>query len=393
MKILYYSPHPHLQIDAPTGYGTHMREMIKAWRLMGIEVKTLIAGDLLFPEREESSLRQRDTGSKSFLKKLLPTLIWESLKDLRLMLYDFKLEKELGAMIDSFEPDFIYERVAYIQNSGIKVARKKGIKHIAEINAPYPEERVMFSGKSLFLETARNAEREVLVYSHGVSVVSSALKEHFEKCLPDSSLKIRVIPNAVNQSEVSHNRDAVNQLKEQYKLQGCCVIGFVGSIFPYHGVDILIEAFSKIPGEQLRMLVVGDGETLPELKSKARALGVLNRVIFTGSVPHREVYTFIELMDVCCMAKSNWYGSPVKIFEYGLMRKAVIAPDVVPVRDVMTDKDGVLVEPTVKSLQNAFKKLIDSPEFRDEIAANWHRKVISQYTWDVAAGNTLELCM
>lgn len=393
MKILYYSPHPHLQIDAPTGYGTHMREMIKAWRLMGIEVKTLIAGDLLFPESEKSRVNVRERGSKSFFKKILPSYLWESLKDLRLLLYDFKLEKELGAMVDEFEPDFIYERVAYLQNSGIKLARKKGVKHIAEINAPYPEERVMFSGKSLFLEAARNHEREVLVYSHGVSVVSSALKEHFEKSLSDNTLNICVIPNAVNQSEVTHDREAVNKLREQYKLQGCRIIGFVGSIFPYHGVDILVDAFARIPGDDLRMLIVGDGETLPELKSQARALGVLNRVIFTGSVPHREVYTFIELMDICCMAKSNWYGSPVKIFEYGLMGKAVIAPDVVPVRDVMTEEDGVLVEPTVESLENAFKKLIEASEFRDTIAANWHRKVIRQYTWDVAARNTLELCM
>ncbi|MCA1763998.1 MAG: glycosyltransferase, partial [Flavobacteriales bacterium] len=233
MKILYYSPHPHLQIDAPTGYGTHMREMIKAWRLMGIEVKTLIAGDLLFPEREGNETSRRGGESKSLLKQILPSLVWESLKDLRLMLYDYKLEKELVSLIEEFEPDFIYERVTYLQNSGIKVAREKGIRHIAEINAPYPEERVSFSGRSLFLETARNNEREVLVYSHGISVVSSALKEHFEKSLPDSSVNIKVIPNAVNQSEVMHTREAVNALQEQYKLGGCRVIGFVGSIFPY----------------------------------------------------------------------------------------------------------------------------------------------------------------
>jgi glycosyltransferase involved in cell wall biosynthesis len=101
----------------------------------------------------------------------------------------------------------------------------------------------------------------------------------------------------------------------------------------------------------------------------------------------------MELMDICCMPKSNWYGSPVKIFEYGLMKKPVIAPNVSPVRDVMKhNEDGILVEPNVQSLKEAILKLIREKTFRAKISTSWHEKVLLKYTWDNAARRIIEAC-
>lgn len=391
MKILYYSPHPQLRIDAPTGYGTHIREMIAAWKRMGIEVRTLIAGDI----GEEGVTASGEVGKSKFspIKSLVPPLVWESVRDLSLQRFDVFLEKELTQAVEEFQPDFIYERVAYLQNSGIKIARKLKVKHIAEINAPYPGERISFSGKSFLIGAARNVEREILVHSTGITVVSSALKDHFVDRLPDAEPRIHVIPNAVNPDLVVSDRGTVESLKTEYKIDDELIVGFVGSIFPYHGVDILIEAFAKIPEDRrVRLLIVGDGSILADLKAQARSLGVFERIIFTGSLPHREVYPHIELMDICCMPKSNWYGSPVKIFEYALFSKPVIAPDVVPVRDVMSAEDGLLVEPEVLAFHKALLHLIDNPGQRTKFGENWNKKVLKNYTWDHAARNTLKRC-
>ena len=177
-------------------------------------------------------------------------------------------------------------------------------------------------------------------------------------------------------------------------MRGCRVIGFVGSIFPYHGVDLLIEAFAGLDeNPDLRLLIVGDGSTLPELKSLAKRLGVLNRCIFTGSVPHRRVYAFMEVMDICCMARSNSYGSPVKIFEYGLLKKPVVAPDTVPVRDVMIHgEDAILVEPNVQSILDALQELLDDHTLALKMAGSWHEKVLLNHTWDNAAKTLIEAC-
>jgi len=391
MKILYYSPHPHLSMHAPTGYGTHMREMIASWRRMGIEVYTCIAGDVAGEEyRSQETVKG---GRFSSVKRVIPRVLWESMRDVSLIRFDRSQERVLAEQIKKVQPDVIYERVAYLQNSGIKMARKYGIRHVSEINAPYPQERISFSGKSFFVSAARNIEREILVRSDGISVVSSALKQYLVNILPEAESKITVVPNAVNPIDIDFSEEKIAELKHSYGLGKELVVGFVGSMFPYRGVDILIKAFAKIPDElQVRLLIVGDGAILHELKSLARAQGVFQRVIFTGSVPHREVYENIHIMDICCMPKSNWYGSPVKIFEYALMRKPVIAPNEVPMHDVMGPDDGELVEPDVDDFYHALMKLIENEDRRNLIANNWHEKVMQEYTWDEAAQKTLTLC-
>lgn len=391
MKILYYSPHPQLSIHAPTGYGTHMREMVASWRKMGIEVKTLIAGDIHARKYGAPVAPKKVKWWR--IKRFIPPLIWETLRDIKLIRFDKGLEGRLREAVSEFEPDLIYERVAYLQNSGVKVAKALGVRHISEINAPYPEERVSFSGKSLMLGTARDNERQILIETSGISVVSTALAEYFMAKLPNIADKIRVVPNCVNPDEVVHNTARMDELRKEFDLTGKSVIGFVGSIFPYHGVNLMIAAFSDLP-ESVRgkMLIVGDGSSLPELKAHARRAGVFSDVIFTGSVPHRDVYAYIELMDVCCMARSNWYGSPVKLFEYGLLKKPVIAPDVLPVRDVMDSETAELVSPDVEELRKAMIRLLTDETRRKEIAEKWHHKVLKEHTWEVAARKILELC-
>jgi len=390
MKILYYSPHPQLKLNAPTGYGTHMREMIAAWRRMDVEVKTFIAGDL-----GDDSYGEARPSRFAGLKEYIPAVLWETLKDFQLIRFDKSLESSLRSLIKEFEPDLIYERVAYLQNSGVKTAEMMGVKHVAEINAPFPEERVYFSGASFFLKQAKDHERQILAKSDLMTAVSSDLKKHLQEKLTDIDSKIIVVPNCVSPSETTHNLSDVAGVRNSYQFSGKTVIGFVGSIFPYHGVDLLIEAFSQIEvSTDARLLIVGDGEALPELKAKARSLGMLDRCIFTGSVPHRQVYPLIEAMDICCMPDSNWYGSPVKIFEYGLMKKPVIAPDLGPLRDVITDgENGLLVKPTVRALKQAIEKLIENPDIREKIAIAWHEKVLLEYTWDMAAKKVLKACI
>jgi glycosyltransferase involved in cell wall biosynthesis len=388
MKILYYSAHPHLQLNAPTGYGTHMREMINAWRKIGIEVKTLIAGDLSRGAFEGVPQKRHQN-----YKEFIPKLVWETFKDFQLMRFDASLEKKLSQVIDDFQPDLIYERVTYLQNSGVKTANRKAIRHISEVNAPYPLERVELSGKSLLVSFGRNVERQILAASNKIVVVSTALADHFEAILPGVKSKVLVVPNNVNQDKVVLQPDKIQELRKEFGLADQLVVGFVGSIFPYHGVDILIQSFAKLPGRTgVKLLIVGDGLTLPDLKEQARKLGVFSDVIFTGSVPHAEVYNYIQLMDICCLMRSNWYMSPVKIFEYGVMKKAVVAADVSAVRDVMTSAEAMIVSDDAVAFQAALQKLIHDPILRDELGGKWHEKVIKNHTWDIAAQKILDLC-
>lgn len=381
MKILYYSPHPHLNLASPAGYGTHMREMIAAFRRLGHEVYPVIIGGVEINDDEKDNAKQ--AGLKSIIKKITPKIVWETAKDFGLIKQDRKAKLSLIHAVNDFKPDLIYERANYLQTSGVEVAKEFNTYHILEVNSPYIEERKKLQGDTLY-KGAKNREKAQLKLTDKIVVVSSALKEYFIREQKIDATKFIVTPNAINLVEIEANKSKdVDEVKDKE-----LVIGFVGSFFSWHGIDLLINAFAKVQSDfdNLKLLIVGDGDLREELMSLAASLGVDGDVIFTGSVPHRRVYNYIEKMDICVMAKSNWYGSPVKIFEYGALGKAIIAPDNIPVKDVMVDKvDGLLIAPKVAQLTEALRSLIMDEKLRTRLGSNFKKKVINHHTWDCMA--------
>ncbi|MFH1004203.1 MAG: glycosyltransferase family 4 protein [Bacteroidota bacterium] len=386
MKILYYSPHPNLNLQDMSGYGTHMREIIFAFRKLGHEVLPVIAGGI---EKNICSKNIHTRVSfKKILKKSFPSILWETVKDIFLLRKDKQLEKLLLQQIEKFQPDLIYERGSYLQISGCMASYKKKIKHIIEINAPYGEERLSMQGKSLLNFMSDHIEKKQIELSEKVVVVSSALKKYFSEKHKIDEKKFIITPNAVNAEKLKTDENKIRDLTEKFQLNKNFVIGFVGSIFPYHGVDILIKSFHKVKEIQnnCKLLIVGDGETLPLLEALSKKLGLTDSVIFTGNISHSDISNYIELMNICVLPKTNWYCSPVKIFEYGFFGKAIIAPNNVPLKDVITDgESGLLINPNVEELSSAILKLLNDAVLRKKIENNFQRKVHEEHSWEKMA--------
>jgi glycosyltransferase involved in cell wall biosynthesis len=208
--------------------------------------------------------------------------------------------------------------------------------------------------------------------------------------------KILVVPNAVNPNHLQPNPVHQHEIRTRYELNlEHVVFGFVGSIFPYHGVDLMIDSFAAIERDynKARMLIVGAGEVLPDLQRRAVALGLEKKIHFTGNVPHHEVYDYLSLMNITIMARSNWYGSPVKIFEYGAMRKAIIAPNVMPVQDVMQHLEhGLLIEASTDALTQSMRYMLQKPAERNRMADSFCKKVMQQHTWEMVSTQILRSC-
>jgi glycosyltransferase involved in cell wall biosynthesis len=396
MRIIYYSPHPTHDIVSEVGYATHQREVILALRNLGHNVFPVIMGGT-----EEANLNTLATDGykiplyKRLIKRILPRFIWTSLNNYKLIRHDIKAGKILEENILKINPDLIYERSEYLQDSGAILANKYKIKYFIEVNAPFIEEMRVFEGYSLFHSKAHKIEAFKLTAADKVFTVSTALKDFLVtryNCISD---KIIVQPNCINPEKIEFDPQLVNNLKGDLKLNTEKVIGFVGSMFPYHGVDILINAFSKVikehPGSKL--LIVGDGIVLSDLKELTHDLSLDNSVVFTGKIPHSLVFNYIQLMDICIMAKSNWYGSPVKIFEYGLLKKPIIAPDNIPVRDVMVNmQDAILIQENETELKNAICNLLENETFAKSLAINFYNKVIGKYRWSNATETIIQSC-
>jgi glycosyltransferase involved in cell wall biosynthesis len=385
MRILYYSPHPQLNLSAPTGYGRHIRENIAAFRKAGHEVIPVIMGGLTKDELQVPA--KNGSPVKRVVKALMPGFLWRTLKEWKLLRFDKHCLQVVSEAIEKHKPDLVYERLAWLQSSGSVAAKKYGIKHIVEVNAPYEEEVTSFDGaRSLYEKRGRAILQSVFSNAHRIITVSQALGDYLIKRYRADSRKVMVTPNAVNVDEFVADESIRNEVRGTYGLSGHRVIGFVGSIFPYHGVDTLITAFAafrKAGHPDWKLMIVGDGYLIPALKEQAAQLQCAEHVVFTGPVPSQQVASYISAMDICVQAKCNWYSSPVKIFEYGGMGKPVIAPDTGPVNEVMDrERDGYIVISDPPQIAAAFSKV--AGDYPDAVARGKHfqDKVLKQYTWN-----------
>jgi len=140
-----------------------------------------------------------------------------------------------------------------------------------------------------------------------------------------------------------------------------------------------------------KLLIVGYGEYMVKLTELTKSLNREEDVISTGRVPKEEIFDYITIMDICAAPDAAWYQSPVKIFEYGAMGKPILGPDTTAVCEVMeSDKDGILVEPTVEEMMKGLMKLISDPERSNKMGRHFQQKVLNDYTWTENARKVLE---
>ncbi|MFT4678127.1 MAG: glycosyltransferase involved in cell wall biosynthesis [Litorivivens sp.] len=392
MKIIYYSSHPNLNLAAPSGPGTHMREVIAGFEHAGHIVIPVILGGYTLDK--STSQKSGQPTWKQKVKQLIPSIIWQSLKDFNLLRFDRYAQSELQLAVDKEQPDMIYERGYYLMTSGVKVAAQNTIKHVIEINAPYPEEKVYMEGKSLFLHRGTKAEKEQALGASMVVVVSSALKSYLIERTGIDERKILVTPNAVDPAKFQ-NTNRLDTRKNLGYNESDIVVGFVGSIFPYHGVDHLLAGFIALRANDpnLRLLIVGDGETLPAIRQIAKKSRFYSDITFTGNVGYERIKELMGAMDMGVMPKSNWYGSPVKIFEYAMMKLAVIAPDNIPCRDVLVhEKNGLLISEDIKDLTEAIALLARDRGLRVQLGTAFHNQTIDRHTWQSVSDSVLSHC-
>lgn len=387
MKILFYSPHPTLYLEAPTGYGSHMRGMIHGFLQDGHTVDVLVMGKA--PIQNSSS--PQSSGLKSFAKIFIPKILWRTLKEFKQIRFDKYAAKELQFAIQSIQPDIVYERSAWMSNGSVGVLSNFNIKHIVEINAPFEEEVKSFEkAHSLIASLGKNKLKNLLQSAHLVLPVTSSLQTYLIQRYKLNANNCVVIPNAIEKQEIQIKESRVAEINKKYNLSEVSVFGFVGSIFPYHGVDRLIRGVAKLNYTDISILIVGDGYLIPALKKLANELGISSRVHFTGSVPKEDIYNYISAMDILTLPNTEWYCSPVKLFEYGAFGKTILAVKEAGVSDVMSNKEGLLFENNDSAFQDALLAAITDVDALKIKARTFQQKVFEKHTWRANAQKVIQ---
>jgi glycosyltransferase involved in cell wall biosynthesis len=170
------------------------------------------------------------------------------------------------------------------------------------------------------------------------------------------------------------------------------VVGYSGHLYPWKGVDLLLDALAELPG--VEGIIVGGhpGESdLARLRGRADELGLTPRVTFTGMVRPREVAARLDAADVLVLpnpatAASERYTSPLKLFEYLAMGRPIVASDLPAFREIVRHGDNaVLFEAgNASALAAAVRAVVGDPA-RAESMARRAFETARDYSWDARA--------
>src|SRR5256885_4445443 len=102
---------------------------------------------------------------------------------------------------------------------------------------------------------------------------------------------------------------------------GSFTVGFVGSMKPWHGLDVLVEAFARLHerAPDARLLLVGDGPARAAVCADLSARGLAGVVHCTEAVAPHEVPGLLTSVDAAVAPyprATGFYFSPLKVYEY-----------------------------------------------------------------------------
>jgi glycosyltransferase involved in cell wall biosynthesis len=207
-----------------------------------------------------------------------------------------------------------------------------------------------------------------------------------------ASVRVDVVPNGADLTRFDPARADGTRTRQRYALPNRLVVGWVGVLRDWHGLDLLVDAVRDVPDAHL--LIVGDGPQRSAIETRIAGLGLADRVTITGRVPHDDMPDHVAAMDVAVVAgERTGVASPMKLLEYMAMGKPVAAPALENIRDVVENGvTGMLFQPGDKQdLLTALTAMAGDPALRARLGSRARQSIEAGRTWPQIARRILAL--
>lgn len=262
--------------------------------------------------------------------------------------------KRLQEIIPAVQPDVLHAHSPSLNGmAAVLAGARYKIPVVYEIRA-FWEDAAVDHGTAkeggLRYRLTRAFETHVVNRADAVTTICEGLRgDLIARGVPED--KITVIPNAVDIEQFSLAGEADQALVEELGLSGKQVLGFIGSFYAYEGLMLLVESMPRILAQaaNTRLLLVGGGPQEERLKARVQALGLQDKVLFTGRVPHEQVGRYYDLVDILVYPRLHMrltdLVTPLKPLEAMAQGRLVLASDVGGHRELIRDaENGVLFE-------------------------------------------------
>jgi PEP-CTERM/exosortase A-associated glycosyltransferase len=308
------------------------------------------------------------------------------------------LAERLYQIIPKIRPDILHAHSPALNGvAAWRAAKKFNLPLVYEVRA-FWEDAAVDHGTcregGLRYRSTRALETHVLKRASAVTCICEGLRDDIlaRGVLPD---RITVIPNAVDTGHFEGGVQPDEALRRRLNLNGCIILGFIGSFYAYEGLTLLIQAMPRLLAVRgdLRLLLVGGGFDEPRLRQTAEDLGIGNKVIFTGRVPHGQVQSYYRLIDVLVYPRLSMrlteLVTPLKPLEAMALGHLIVASDVGGHRELIRNGEtGCLFRAgDPDHLADVVLQLLSSRQIWPAMRAAGRRFVEQERTWAASVAN------
>jgi glycosyltransferase involved in cell wall biosynthesis len=298
-----------------------------------------------------------------------------------------RIGAEMSRLLATKSVDLVIERYALESGKAAPLCARERVPHLLEVNAP------------IVLEAARHRDlkrvdawlrREKATFTSAglIMVVSSELARYVRRVVPEAV--VAVIPNGVDVQRFGSGPAMDLGLPPD-----SIVIGFAGSMKPWHGVEDLLTASDGVLARnpQVVLVLAGDGPQMPCIRDQVTSLGLSPRVRVLGALEHQKMPSLLRGIDVAVAPyrpSSDFYFSPIKVLEYMASGCATVYPRIGDLPHMVAGSGVDYRAGEVRGLESAIERLVTDAPMRAELGRRGRQRAFD-FTWDRVVSSIEEL--
>jgi glycosyltransferase involved in cell wall biosynthesis len=242
-----------------------------------------------------------------------------------------------------------------------------------------------FTELQLFIRLFTVLENACLRNADAVITICPDLKEHVDHLLGPTEKHFLIENSIFEQVKLKSNSNRSNQSENPICEMplGKKLIVYAGTLEPYQGIDLLIEAYAiaaeKIPDS--RLLIVGGSDIqVTHYRRMAERLKIDQETYFTGKVPQKAAKKFVNSADLLVSPRISGTNTPLKVYEQLACGIPLLATRIYSHTQVLSDTVAFLVDPDPVSMGQGIVEALESSTRRDQISLEARKLYETNYS-------------
>jgi glycosyltransferase involved in cell wall biosynthesis len=272
---------------------------------------------------------------------------------------------------------------------GPTLARMMGVPHVYDMGNDWTDVLCNYG-----LKAGNPITRAAGALENAVIRGSDAIIAHFplvaDRVASTSTTPVHTIFNISLEAEP--DPAVATAIRRSWAPDGASVVLYSGTLEPYQGVPLLLEAMAQVARThpEARLVIMGGrSDQVDDLQHQVGTLGLTDAVRLVGTLPSPMVPACLMAADVLVSPRERGRNTPLKIFSYLRSGRPIVATDIASHTQVLDEWSSVLVPPTAQGLALGIRSLLDEGPARHQavegaIALQAHYG-IERYVREVAA--------